>query len=154
MPRNPSKARCTVPGCRNWSMRDHTRCRPHRNLELGPQRAGPPPGNLYALRSGAETPSSRSTPSVDEEPPKGRRPTWSASSPRRPLRMTSLALSASLFARSRTSSAIPSAPSSPYRERLQDHLIEIAARTTPQEALLGFRRVVRRRLQGKKTRSR
>jgi hypothetical protein len=52
MARNPHKTRCLVPGCRNWAMRGHTRCRPHRDAELGPRGAGAPPGNLNALRTG------------------------------------------------------------------------------------------------------
>jgi hypothetical protein len=54
VPRNPSKARCAVPGCKSWSMRDHPHCRSHRDHELGPRRAGAPDGNLNALseRSG------------------------------------------------------------------------------------------------------
>ncbi len=52
MPRNPAKTRCTIPGCRNWAMRDHDCCRAHRD-ELGPRGAGPPPGNLNALKHGA-----------------------------------------------------------------------------------------------------
>lgn len=52
MPRNPDKTRCTIPGCRNWAMRNHDHCRAHRD-ELGPSGAGPPPGNLNALKLGA-----------------------------------------------------------------------------------------------------
>ena len=54
MPRNPHKTRCTVPGCRNWAMRDHTRCRAHRNADLGPGSGsgGAPAGNLNALKTG------------------------------------------------------------------------------------------------------
>jgi hypothetical protein len=33
-------------------MRGHTRCRPHRDPELGPRGAGAPSGNLNALRTG------------------------------------------------------------------------------------------------------
>ena len=52
MPRNPNKTRCQIPGCRAWAMRDHTRCRAHRDAELGPRGAGAPPGNLNALKHG------------------------------------------------------------------------------------------------------
>ena len=52
MPRNPDKARCIVPGCRNWAMRGHDRCRPHRDAERGPRGAGAPLANLNALRTG------------------------------------------------------------------------------------------------------
>jgi hypothetical protein len=61
MPRNPSKTRCAVPGCRNWSMHDHTRCRSHReappqrgngDAEIGPHSVGAPGGNLNALKHG------------------------------------------------------------------------------------------------------
>ncbi len=52
MPRNPDKRRCEVPGCRAWAMRGHTRCRAHRDAELGPRGAGAPPGNLNALKHG------------------------------------------------------------------------------------------------------
>ena len=52
MPRNPAKTRCQVPGCRNWAMRGHTRCRSHRDHELGRRGGGAPPGNLNALKSG------------------------------------------------------------------------------------------------------
>ena len=52
MSRNPHKTHCQVPGCRAWAMRSHTHCRPHRDAELGPRGAGPPSGNLNALRSG------------------------------------------------------------------------------------------------------
>ena len=56
MPRNPDKTRCTVPGCRNWAMLGHTRCRAHDCAELGPQGAGAPLGNLNALSGGAHAP--------------------------------------------------------------------------------------------------
>jgi len=52
MPRNPSKTRCTIPDCHNWAMRGHTRCRAHRNAELGPGGVGAPSGNLNALKTG------------------------------------------------------------------------------------------------------
>jgi hypothetical protein len=52
MPRNPDKTPCQVPGCHNWAMRGHTRCRSHRDRELGPRRGGAPPGNLNALKTG------------------------------------------------------------------------------------------------------
>jgi hypothetical protein len=52
MPRNPNKARCQVPGCRNWAMRGHSRCRAHRDHELGPRPVGAPAGNLNALKTG------------------------------------------------------------------------------------------------------
>ena len=52
MPRNPSKTRCAVPGCRNWSMRDHARCRAHLDAELEPRGAGAPLHNLNALKHG------------------------------------------------------------------------------------------------------
>jgi hypothetical protein len=52
MSRNPHKTRCQVPGCKNWAMRGHTHCRPHRDAELGPRGAGAPPDNLNALRTG------------------------------------------------------------------------------------------------------
>ena len=61
MPRNPSKTPCAVPGCRNWSMRDHTHCRAHHisssvgarpDAELGPRSVGAPCGNLNALKHG------------------------------------------------------------------------------------------------------
>jgi len=61
MPRNPSKTPCAVPGCRNWSMRDHTHCRAHHisssvgarpDAELGPRSVGAPGGNLNALKHG------------------------------------------------------------------------------------------------------
>lgn len=53
MPRNPDKTRCTVPGCGNWAMLGHTRCRAHNCAELGPQGAGAPLDNLNALSGGA-----------------------------------------------------------------------------------------------------
>ena len=53
MPRNLNKTRCTVPGCRNWAMRDGQRCRPHRDGELGSRGGGAPSGNLNALKTGA-----------------------------------------------------------------------------------------------------
>ena len=56
MPRNPSKRRCQVPGCRNWAMRANTRCRPHRDRELGPRGAGAPAGNLNALHTTENNP--------------------------------------------------------------------------------------------------
>ena len=49
VPRNPSKARCAVPGCRAWAMRGHTHCRTHRDRELGPRHGGGQRGNLNAL---------------------------------------------------------------------------------------------------------
>ena len=52
MPRNPDKMRCTVPGCRNWAMRGHERCRSHLDAQRGPRRAGAPLANLNALRTG------------------------------------------------------------------------------------------------------
>ena len=52
MPRNPQKTHCEVPGCRAWAMRGHTRCRAHRDAELGPRSAGAPHGNLNALKHG------------------------------------------------------------------------------------------------------
>jgi hypothetical protein len=52
MPRNPDKTHCQVPGCRAWAMRGHTRCRAHRDAELGPRSAGAPRGNLNALKHG------------------------------------------------------------------------------------------------------
>ena len=60
MPRNLHKTRCQVPGCRNWAMRGHTHCRPHRapssnpnsDGNVGPRGAGAPAGNLTALRTG------------------------------------------------------------------------------------------------------
>ena len=52
MPRNPDKTHCQVPGCRAWAMRGHTRCRAHRDAELGPRGAGAPRGNLNALKHG------------------------------------------------------------------------------------------------------
>jgi hypothetical protein len=52
MPRNPDKTPCQVPGCHNWAMRGHTRCRSHRDRELGPRRGGAPPGNLNAIKTG------------------------------------------------------------------------------------------------------
>jgi hypothetical protein len=52
MPRNPDKTHCQVPGCRSWAMRGHTRCRAHRDAELGPRGAGAPHGNLNALKHG------------------------------------------------------------------------------------------------------
>ena len=52
MPRNPNKTRCEVPRCRAWAMRGHTRCRAHRDDELGPRDTGAPPGNLNALKHG------------------------------------------------------------------------------------------------------
>jgi len=52
MPRNLHKTACQVPGCRAWAMRGHTRCRAHRDAELGPRGAGAPPGNLNALKHG------------------------------------------------------------------------------------------------------
>ena len=55
MPRNPNKTRCQVPGCRNWAMRGHTRCRAHRDAELGPRPVGAPRGNLNALKTGNHT---------------------------------------------------------------------------------------------------
>lgn len=53
MPCNPNKARCAVPGCGSWAMRDHVLCRAHRNAELGPGAAGAPKRNLNALKDGA-----------------------------------------------------------------------------------------------------
>lgn len=53
MPRNPNKGRCQIPRCKAWAMRDHTHCRPHRDLELGPRGAGAPKGNLNALKTAA-----------------------------------------------------------------------------------------------------
>jgi len=50
VPRNSSKARCAVPGCKSWAMRGHTHCRTHRDRELGPRHGGGQPGNLNALR--------------------------------------------------------------------------------------------------------
>ena len=60
MPRNPHKTPCRVPGCRAWAMRGHTRCRVHRDAELGRQSAGArgagaPPGNLNAMRTAAHS---------------------------------------------------------------------------------------------------
>ena len=85
MPRNPNKTRCACPACRsaaeippaldlqgrvratrgrNWAMRDHTYCRPHRvasrgtrdrDDELGSCGGGAPPGNLNAIKTGAYT---------------------------------------------------------------------------------------------------
>ena len=52
MPRNLNKTPCHVPGCRSWAMRGHTHCRAHRDDELGPRGAGPPSGNLNALKHG------------------------------------------------------------------------------------------------------
>ena len=56
MPRNPDKARCVVPGCRNWAMRDHERCRAHRivprQAREGSHGAGAPMDNLNALKHG------------------------------------------------------------------------------------------------------
>jgi hypothetical protein len=52
MPRNRDKAPCDVAGCRNWAMRGHTRCRSHRDPELGPRGGGAPSHNLNALRTG------------------------------------------------------------------------------------------------------
>jgi hypothetical protein len=54
MPRNPNKLPCRVPGCHSWAMRGHTRCRAHRDAELGPRGGGGPPGNLNALRTGRD----------------------------------------------------------------------------------------------------
>lgn len=51
MPRNPSKTRCAVPGCRAWAMRGRTRCRAHLHAELSPRGAGAPRGNLNALKN-------------------------------------------------------------------------------------------------------
>jgi len=53
MPKNSEKTHCQIPGCRSWAMRGHTRCRAHRDAELGPRGAGAPPGNLNALRHAA-----------------------------------------------------------------------------------------------------
>jgi len=52
MPRNPKKTRCQVSYCRAWAMRGHTRCRSHRDHELGPRNAGAPPRNLNAIKHG------------------------------------------------------------------------------------------------------
>ena len=52
MPRNPHKVHCQVLGCRAWAMRGSTRCRAHRDAELGPRGAGAPPHNLNALKHG------------------------------------------------------------------------------------------------------
>ena len=52
MPRNPHKARCSVPGCGAWAMRDQTRCRAHRDAELGSRGAGAPHHNLNAVKHG------------------------------------------------------------------------------------------------------
>jgi hypothetical protein len=53
MPRNPNKGRCQIPRCKAWAMRDHTHCRSHRDLELGPRGAGAPKGNFNALKTAA-----------------------------------------------------------------------------------------------------
>ena len=55
MPCNRNKARCAVPGCGSWSMRDHVLCRAHRNAELGPGAAGAPKRNLNALKDGTHS---------------------------------------------------------------------------------------------------
>ena len=55
MPRNPDKKRCIVPGCQNWAMLGHARCRSHRDGELGSRGAGAPLGNLNALSTGQRT---------------------------------------------------------------------------------------------------
>ena len=52
MPRNPNKTPCQIPGCRSWAMHNHTRCRAHRDPELGARGAGVPRGNLNALKTG------------------------------------------------------------------------------------------------------
>lgn len=52
MPKNPNKTRCQVPDCRAWAMRGHTRCRSHRDHELGLRSAGAPPRNLNAIKHG------------------------------------------------------------------------------------------------------
>ena len=54
MPRNPNKRPCQVPGCHSWAMRGHTRCRAHRDAELGPRHGGAPRHNLNALRTGRD----------------------------------------------------------------------------------------------------
>ena len=54
MPRNPNKRPCQVPSCRSWAMRGHTRCRAHRDAELGPRHGGAPRHNLNALRTGRD----------------------------------------------------------------------------------------------------
>ena len=50
MPRNPNPVHCVVPHCGNWAMRGRTRCRTHLHHVLGPGLAGPPRGNLNAVR--------------------------------------------------------------------------------------------------------
>jgi hypothetical protein len=54
MPRNLDKTPCQVPGCHSWAMHGHTRCRSHRDRELGPRGGGAPPGNLNALKTGQQ----------------------------------------------------------------------------------------------------
>ena len=52
MPRNPNKKRCQIPNCRSWAMHEHSHCRAHLDHQLGPRGAGPPKGNVNALKSG------------------------------------------------------------------------------------------------------
>ena len=56
MPRNPDKAYCTMPLCKNWAMRGHERCRWHTNgspsIREGARGPGAPLGNLNALKHG------------------------------------------------------------------------------------------------------
>jgi hypothetical protein len=52
MPRHKDKTPCKMPGCHNWAMRGYTRCRAHRDAELGPRSVGAPRGNLNALKTG------------------------------------------------------------------------------------------------------
>ena len=51
MPRNPSKKKCQIPGCRNWAMRGHNHCRPHLDQFLGPRGAGAPENNVNAVKT-------------------------------------------------------------------------------------------------------
>lgn len=55
--RNPNKTRCTgvtASGspCRNYAMPDSSRCRSHRDRELGPRAVGAPKGNRNAVTHG------------------------------------------------------------------------------------------------------
>ena len=57
MSRNPNKTYCTMPGCRNWAMRGHERCRWHTTeastTQDGARGPGAPLHNLNALKHGA-----------------------------------------------------------------------------------------------------
>ena len=92
---------CQVPGCRNWAMRGHTHCRPHRDPELGP-RGAPRATSMPSVS--ASTPSlSLRTISTNSSTP----------SPAHPINSPTISTSPSgpSIAAART----PSRPSSPSR---------------------------------------